>query len=80
LHDACRLQDGTDPEHGACAAKHARHLRVLGVLPLLPGELNMLCVALEEHDRGAVTEHPTIGTCWDADRLDLPRVGIEVDP
>jgi uncharacterized protein len=27
-----------------------------------------------------VSEHPTIGTCWDADRLDLGRVGARPDP
>jgi uncharacterized protein len=76
LHDAYRLNDGDDPEHGSRAARHARALE--GVLS--PEQLDTLCAALEEHDRGATTEHPTIGACWDADRLDLPRVGIEVDP
>ena len=27
-----------------------------------------------------MSEHPTIGTCWDADRLDLGRVGIVPQP
>jgi hypothetical protein len=27
-----------------------------------------------------VTDDPTVGACWDADRLDLPRVGVTVDP
>ncbi|TML82741.1 MAG: hypothetical protein E6G09_09645, partial [Actinobacteria bacterium] len=31
-------------------------------------------------DRGLTTTNPTIGCCWDADRLDLGRVGIEPDP
>jgi uncharacterized protein len=26
------------------------------------------------------SEVPTIGVCWDADRLDLTRVGIMPDP
>lgn len=30
--------------------------------------------------RGLTTTNPTIGCCWDADRLDLGRVGIEPDP
>ena len=29
---------------------------------------------------GLVSEDPTVGACWDADRLDLPRVGIQPDP
>lgn len=32
--------------------------------------------AIALHADGEVTEDPTIGTCWDADRLDLLRVGI----
>ena len=80
LHDAYRLEDGNDPEHGSRAAQHARSFGNLGTLSLSLEQLDTLCVALEEHDRGGVTEHPTIGACWDADRLDLPRVGVEVDP
>jgi hypothetical protein len=28
---------------------------------------------------GGISNNPTVGTCWDADRLDLDRVGISVD-
>jgi len=28
------------------------------------------------HDRGEVSDDPTIGACWDADRLTLARLGI----
>ena len=27
-----------------------------------------------------MSDDPTIGTCWDADRLHLPRVSIEPNP
>ena len=27
-----------------------------------------------------MTSDPTVGACWDADRLDLPRVWITPDP
>jgi uncharacterized protein len=27
-----------------------------------------------------VSADPTIGVCWDADRLDLPRVGRTIQP
>jgi uncharacterized protein len=27
------------------------------------------------HTHGRLSDDPTIGTCWDADRLDLGRVG-----
>ena len=29
------------------------------------------------HTGGGLSKDPTIGTCWDADRLTLRRVGIE---
>ena len=29
------------------------------------------------HTHGQLIDEPTIGTCWDADRLDLGRVGTE---
>jgi uncharacterized protein len=37
----------------------------------------LLLRALTEHADGYKSEDPTIGVCWDADRLDLPRVGIQ---
>ena len=33
-----------------------------------------------EHADGTVSSDPTVGACWDADRLDLPRVGITPRP
>ena len=35
---------------------------------------------LRLHSDGRVSGDPTIGTCWDADRLHLPRVSIRPDP
>jgi len=32
---------------------------------------------MTHHSDGAVDADPTIQTCWDADRLDLGRVGIK---
>ena len=42
--------------------------------------LATLAHAMRHHDRGQVSDHPLVGTCWDADRLDLWRVGITPDP
>ena len=39
-----------------------------------------LVEALRLHSDGLTTDDPTIGTCWDADRLHLPRVSIVPDP
>jgi uncharacterized protein len=30
--------------------------------------------ACARHELGEVTDHPTIGCCWDADRLELSRL------
>jgi len=34
----------------------------------------MLAAACVRHELGEVTNHPTIGCCWDADRLELSRL------
>jgi uncharacterized protein len=75
LHDAERRNDGKDPEHGARATTLARRLAAAHILSLDSGQLETLCNALERHDRGLVSANATIGVCWDADRLDLVRIG-----
>jgi uncharacterized protein len=78
LHDACRLDDGTDPGHGRGAASLARRMHAEGWLPLDDEQLETLAAALTEHDRGVVADDPTVGACWDADRLHLVRLGVRV--
>jgi len=80
IHDACRICDGFDPDHGLRAAEFARDLYANGSLLLDPDELDMLVMACRYHTSGCIAEDSTIGTCWDADRLDLGRVGIRPDP
>ena len=79
LHDSCRESDGRDPEHGPRAARFACRIRTRHI-HLDDGELSLLIAAIEGHtflnDHGDVT----VRTCWDADRLDLARVGIDPDP
>lgn len=70
FHDCLRYCDTRDPEHGLRGAARAREL-LAGVLD--EGRLNLLCLACEDHDRGYTSQDPTVGTCWDADRLDLDR-------
>ena len=38
--------------------------------------MELLAEACRDHTSGPHHGDPTIGTCWDADRLDLGRVGI----
>ena len=77
FHDSMRLNDGHDPEHGKRGSALARELA--GLLPLGPGQLELLTAACDGHTDGFVSDDPTVGICWDADRLDLPRVGIRPD-
>ena len=80
LHDTRRKNETIDPEHGARAAAFAAELRTEGALTLDDTCFSSLVEALQLHSRGHVSADPTIGTCWDADRLHLPRVWIEPDP
>ena len=75
FHDACRISDGADRNHGPRGAELAKALR--GSLFALPeDQCNLLYSACADHTRGMIEGDITIQTCWDADRLDLPRVGI----
>ncbi len=80
LHDSMRVNDSIDPEHGPRAAAFATDLHAEGLLGTTPAQLETLRYACFEHTNGLVTDDPTVGVCWDADRLDLPRVGITPDP
>lgn len=76
VHDSCRMDDYEDPEHGARAAAFAPILVAEGLLALEADELELLVIACAGHNLGGISSEPTVGTCWDADRLDLGRVGI----
>ncbi|HEY7179142.1 MAG TPA: hypothetical protein VH305_08210 [Gaiella sp.] len=80
LHDTRRLTDSVDPEHGARAASFAAELRGEGTLALDDERFAQLESALVHHSSGLVSGDPTTGTCWDADRLHLPRVAIRPRP
>ncbi len=79
LHDSKRENDGYDPQHGQRAAEHAKELHGT-FFTIEPSQLELLCLACELHHQGATSDDPTLGACFDADRLDLPRVGIQPDP
>ena len=78
LHDSRRLTDGRDPDHGARAAEFVRSLAV--VLSLSRPEVELLSYACAHHTQGLTEADVTAQTCWDADRLDLGRVGIRPNP
>ncbi|WP_229802510.1 hypothetical protein [Parahalioglobus pacificus] len=79
IHDLGRHNDGYDPEHGHRAVDIAR--QIAGDLIEISGEeLDLLVEACSGHSDGHLTADVTVMTCWDADRLDLGRVGIRPDP
>ena len=79
LHDTCRRNDGHDPEHGARAAEFAQSLHD-SVLKISSKEIVVLMEACQGHTHGQNSDNVTVQTCWDADRLDLGRVGIRPVP
>lgn len=78
LHDCCRESDGEDPAHGSRAAAFAQS--IADTLDLGDQAIELLLYACKHHDQGGLSDHPTVGACWDADRLDLGRVGIQPRP
>jgi uncharacterized protein len=80
LHDCCRENDGTDYDHGLRAAGFAAALHGSRSLAITDEQLGTLMFACEHHAKGFTSDDPTIGACWDSDRLDLGRVGAIPDP
>ena len=74
FHDCMRENEGADPKHGPRGAEFAKaHQNILG---LTKEQLDKLCLACSSQTFGHSSNCPTISTCWDADRLDLGRIGI----
>jgi uncharacterized protein len=79
FHDSRRINDGYDSAHGARGASYAAELRG-SAYDLEDARFVLLHEACTWHTDGVHHRDPTIGTCWDADRLDLGRVGMIPDP
>jgi uncharacterized protein len=79
FHDARRLNDDFDPEHGLRGGLLARELNDQH-MRLTPAQLEQLFIACRDHTEGHTHPDPTVGCCWDADRLDLVRLGYWIDP
>ena len=76
FHDACRENEFDDEGHGQRGADLAFKLRGQ-CFTLDDRDFDALYAACAGHTDGKVTSDPLIGACWDADRLDLGRVGIK---
>lgn len=79
LHDAKRENEYTDPDHGRRGAEYATSLRGK-LFDLDDSAFESLVFACAGHTDEQFSPDPTIGTCWDADRLDLGRVGMIPSP
>ena len=79
LHDARRVNEGTDPEHGQRGADLAAQMRGR-LFHLDEAAFALLYRACADHTHEPTHPDITIQTCFDADRLDLGRVGITPDP
>jgi uncharacterized protein len=73
FHDSRRQNDGYDPDHGARGAELAGEMNG-SLFTLSRDELSLLQDACTRHTMGLTEADITVQTCWDADRLDLPRV------
>lgn len=79
LHDICRRNDDADPGHGQRAAEYAAELPYVRSV-LSRAELSLLTHACAFHTSGRTQADIIVQVCWDADRLDLGRIGIRPDP
>ena len=80
LHDSQRRDEGRDPGHGQRAAEFVRTLHLERIIQLDGKRLEWLIQACTGHSDGLLHAPLTVQVCWDADRLDLGRVGIRPNP
>lgn len=79
FHDARRLNEDHDPQHGPRGAELARSLRHL-LANFTDVQMDQLCTACQHHTYTLTHADPTVRACFDSDRLDLARVGVTPDP
>jgi uncharacterized protein len=79
FHDSRRINEGQDPEHGPRGAQLAMQLR--GHYFQIPDTaFTLLVTACRLHTKEKKHPDITVQTCFDADRLDLARIGKIPDP
>lgn len=79
FHDARRCNEHQDDGHGARGAQLAMQLRGL-YFEATDKEMDLLKLACQGHSDGMLEAELTVQTCWDSDRMDLGRVGIDPNP
>lgn len=80
LHDSCRVDNGYDVQHGVRALTKIDEIRHTILKNFTDQEIDRLKTACRYHTTKARTNDMTVNVCFDADRLDLLRVGILPDP
>ncbi|RYX85294.1 hypothetical protein EON83_06780 [bacterium] len=75
FHDCKRQNDDNDPDHGRRAATFLAEQRA-ELFEISDEQFALLREAVAYHADGTTHHNATIGTCWDADRLDLTRCGM----
>ncbi len=80
LHDSQRFDEGSDIHHGARAVQWIQQLYTKRKLNIRASDFHMLCEAIHGHSHGGTEAFPVVQICWDADRLDLGRVGMIPNP
>jgi uncharacterized protein len=74
FHDCMRKNDFWDSGHGLRGAEFAQSIRH-ELDFLTETQFKTLIYACRWHTDKTHTTDPTVGACWDADRLDLRRIG-----
>ncbi len=80
FHDCMRLNDGYDRKHGKRAAEYVIKIRDEYLEDLSDEEVETLVYACRWHTEGNAILNDTTAVCWDADRLDFGRIGIDPHP
>ena len=80
FHDCKREDDGPDRFHGPRAGKFVYEIAPYHLGFLEMKQISLLAKACHGHTNCRESSDPTLGTCWDADRLDIPRIGSEDFP
>ncbi len=80
FHDSKRWDDGYDEEHGLRGAEFAKECFEKKMLDISREQFDQLYQACRFHTVLRNTGIATIDTCFDADRLDLGRVGFKLNP
>ena len=78
FHDCMRWNDSVDPGHGLRGAEYAAKIKN-EFINISPDDFDKFYYACEWHTDKRTTNDITVAACWDADRLDIGRVGYELD-